>query len=110
MPTISASYSPTGRHITADADYALARSWAESNSLTAIRNHRAKEHFDSLLAYVARVKEADNFLSKVFWHAELSGNDDVAFGFEFSQVVASLVARRFDGMVVPGVRGLEGNL
>jgi hypothetical protein len=48
---------------------------------------------------------ADDFASKAFWFAELAGNDDVAVQLCFSQLIASLVAQRFDGMRVPGVRG-----
>ena len=48
---------------------------------------------------------ADDFVGKVFWFAELAGNDDVAVQLCFSQLIASLVGQHFDGMRVPGVRG-----
>ena len=48
---------------------------------------------------------ADDFASKVFWFAELAGNDGVAVQFSFSQLVAASVGQHFDGMRVPGVRG-----
>lgn len=48
---------------------------------------------------------ADDFASKAFWFAELAGNDGVAVKRCFSQLVASLVRKQFDGMRVPGVRG-----
>lgn len=47
----------------------------------------------------------DDFLSKVFLFAELAGNPGVAVQLCFSQFVASLVSRHFDGMWIPGVRG-----
>jgi hypothetical protein len=50
---------------------------------------------------------ADDFASKVFWFAELAGNEGVAQHLRFSQLVASLVGQRFDGMRIPGVRGSD---
>ncbi len=185
--TIGASYVGTGRSITADADYTLARNWAESasprehdavakfaaaistartvegGSLLCFRGQRrfAADYAPTALemgpppvgrAPANRYNEAghsvlylcqseagliaepingdgslwiqrfslpldrllvadfssldqDDFLSKVFWFAELAGNADVGFTFRFSQLVASIVSQRFDGMLVPGVRG-----
>ena len=44
------------------------------------------------------------FVNQVFWFAEtpVSGSSD---DYEFSQFVAQVVSRRFEGMIVPGVRG-----
>jgi len=60
---------------------------------------------DQLLIADFSSLRTDDFVSKVFWFAELAGNSDVAVRILFSQLVASLVAQQFDGMRVPGVRG-----
>ena len=52
-----------------------------------------------------RVGCTDDLLNQVFWLAEHAGEAPVYPGYRFSQRVASLVAERFDGMMVPGVRG-----
>jgi hypothetical protein len=46
----------------------------------------------------------DHFLTAVFWHAERA-ETELYPTFVFSQTVAELVERRFDGMIVPGVHG-----
>lgn len=50
------------------------------------------------------------FLSAVMWIAELAGsNEHPSYPSKrFSQAIANLVSKRFDGMVVPGVRGEGG--
>ena len=187
--TLSATYAPTGRFITADADYALVRSWAELADCDLQRGHEAQVRFVTGLTQVPTLKgvslpcfrgrrfpsahrpasdemgpppaevasegryntsgesvlylcesevgiarepiagdgplwiqwfvlpteklaiadfsslRADDFASKVFWFAELAGNEGVAHRLHFSQLVASLVGKRFDGMRIPGVRG-----
>ena len=52
-----------------------------------------------------RPGRAGEFVDEVFWFAEHAGEDPIHCGLVFSQRVASLVAKRFDGMLIPGVRG-----
>jgi hypothetical protein len=187
--TLSATYAPTGRLITADAEYALIREWAELPDQDLQQRHDAGARFAAHLTQVTRfagasllccrgrrfpsahvptsdemgpppmavaskgrynksgesvlylcesdmgvVREpiggdgqlwiqrfvlpldglaiadfsslrADDFASKVFWFAELAGIEGVAHRIRFSQLVASIVAQKFDGMRIPGVRG-----
>ncbi len=52
----------------------------------------------------------DDLISTVFWCAEMCGLE--GYGdrpYRFSQIIAELVAERFDGMRVPGVRGEPGH-
>ena len=51
----------------------------------------------------------DEFVNQVCWFAEHAGEAPVHCSLEFSQRVASLVARNFDGMMIPGVRGHEAH-
>jgi hypothetical protein len=51
--------------------------------------------------------DPDHFLTAVFWHAERA-ETELYPTFVFSQTVAEIVARRFDGMIVLGVRGENG--
>lgn len=52
----------------------------------------------------ANQTNAEDFVNCVLFFAELAGVDGYP-GFEFSQTIAELVGTRFDGMMVPGVRG-----
>ena len=52
-----------------------------------------------------RVENTSELATQVFWFAEHAGEASVMPPIEFSQFVASLVARQFDGMLVPGIRG-----
>lgn len=188
--TLSATYGPTGRLVTADSDYALVREWAELPDQDLQQSHQAVARFATHLSQVVRLPgvslsccrgsrrfpsgyvptsdemgppptvaaaegrynrsgestlylcesegglarepiagdgplwiqrfvlpterlsiadfsslHADGFASKVFWFAELAGNEDVVQRLHFSQLVASLVRQKFDGMRIPGVRG-----
>lgn len=44
------------------------------------------------------------FMRSVLWFAELAGQQGYP-GVDFSQTLAQIVGQRFDGMMVPGVRG-----
>lgn len=51
---------------------------------------------------------AGAFVNQVFWFAELAGSLDQPVEFAFSRLIAELVGREFDGMIVPGIRGDNG--
>lgn len=46
----------------------------------------------------------DSFLCATMWHTEMAGQEGYPTEF-FSQIVANIIGRSFDGMAVPGVRG-----
>lgn len=52
----------------------------------------------------------ESFLNRAFWWAELAGEEGSRASIEFSQLIAEIMSREFDGMVVPGVRGAHGRL
>ena len=51
--------------------------------------------------------ESESFINGVMWHAEMAGRNGYPTKI-FSQTVGELIGRRFDGFVVPGVRGKDG--
>jgi hypothetical protein len=53
--TLSATYEPTGRFITADSDYTLAREWAELRDRSLQERHKARDRFVTCLARVPRL-------------------------------------------------------
>jgi len=48
------------------------------------------------------------FLNCVFWFSELAGIEEQHVTYDFSRLVGELVAKQFEGMIVPGVRGGHG--
>ncbi len=48
--------------------------------------------------------DPNGFLAATMWHAEMAGQDGYPT-VRFSQVVATVLSKGFDGMAVPGVRG-----
>ncbi len=62
---------------------------------------------DTLEIADLRPERAQEFVNQVFWFAEHAGEAPVHCSVEFSQRIASLVAKKFDGMMIPGVRGDE---
>ena len=54
-----------------------------------------------------RVSDDSDLLSKVFWVTENAEEEENGYPYRFGQHIAVLVSQRFDGMVVPGVRGSE---
>ena len=53
--------------------------------------------------------DKEHFLAHVFLWAERCNYQDGSDSYDFSQIVARLVSEKFDGMVVPGVRGVAGS-
>jgi len=51
-----------------------------------------------------RQLDPNGFLAATMWHAEMAGQGEYPT-VRFSQVVATIVNKRFDGMAVPGVHG-----
>ena len=64
---------------------------------------------DTLEIADLRPGRAEEFVNQVFWFAEHAGEAPIHCRLEFSQRVASLVAKKFDGMMIPGVRGDESH-
>lgn len=52
-----------------------------------------------------RVGNTEDLISQVFWFAEHTGEASNICQILFSQLIAKLVMKKFDGMLVPGVRG-----
>ncbi len=52
-----------------------------------------------------RTERSREFISQVLWFAEHAGEATNTCSFSFSQFIAKLVMEKFDGMLVPGVRG-----
>ena len=51
-----------------------------------------------------RQLDPNGFLAATMWHTEMAGQDGYPT-VRFSQVVAKIIGKRYDGMAVPGVRG-----
>ena len=60
---------------------------------------------DTLQIAGLRPGRAEKFVNQVFWFAEHAGAASVHCSVKFSQRIASLVAKKFDGMMIPCVRG-----
>ncbi len=64
---------------------------------------------DTLQIADLRPGRAEEFVNQVFWFAEHAGEAPVHCSLEFSQRIASLIAEKFDGIMMPGVRGDESH-